>query len=417
MNFILGAIKVIFLLGFLIIIHEGGHFLVAKACKVKVREFSIGFGPKLFSKQGKETKYTIRLIPFGGYVDMLGEAEREKTEGSFSEASIPKRLAIVVAGATVNIVFGILVYFVLMSSSVENASNIIKDFVPEYEQNLLELQVGDEILEINNQKIRLKTDIDTAIAECNGNEVELKIKRSDEILNVNVNPSAIVTKALGTYFSASSEKPKIKYIESGSNAESAGVQINDIITKIDDKEIKSYTDVSIAVQESENEKITLEVDRAGEKIYFEIIPGTYTNYVLGVYLEQAENNFINNIYYAFWETVYFLGDILENVKTIFAGNMDMNQMVGPIGISEMVVETNGLYDFIYLMSLISLSLGVTNLLPIPALDGGRIVILIIEGIRRKPLKENVEMEIQMIGFTLLILFSLYISYKDILRIF
>lgn len=417
MSFIIGAIKVIFLLGFLIIIHEAGHFLVAKACKIKVREFSIGFGPKLFNKQGKETKYTIRLIPFGGYVDMLGEAEREKTEGSFSEASIPKRLAIVVAGATVNIVFGVLVYFVLMSFSGENASNIIKDFVPEYAQNLVALQVGDEILEIDNKKIHLKTDIDTAVTECNGNEVELKIKRAGEILNVKVTPSTIVTKAIGTYFSASSDEPKIKYIESGSVAEVAGVQLNDVITKIDDKEIKSYTDVSVAVQSAENDKINLEVDRAGEKINFEITPGTYTNYVLGVYLEQDENNFSNNMYYAYWKTVYFLGDILENVKTIFTGNMDMNQMVGPIGISEMVVDTSGLYDFIYLMSLISLSLGVTNLLPIPALDGGRIVILIIEGIRRKPLKEEVEMEIQMIGFTFLILFSLYISYKDILRIF
>lgn len=417
MSFIIGAIKVIFLLGFLIVIHEGGHFLVAKACKVKVKEFSIGFGPKLFSKQGKETKYTLRLIPFGGYVDMLGEAEREKAEGSFSEASIPKRLAIVVAGATVNIVFGVLVYFLLMSFSGGNASNIIRDFVPEYAQNLEALQVGDEILEINSKKIHLKTDIDTAVAECNGNEVELKIKRNDEILDVKVNPSSIVTKALGTYFSASSDEPKIKYIETGSVAESAGVQVNDIITKIDNKEIKTYSDVAIAVQESENEKINLEVDRSGEIINFEIIPGTYTNYVLGVYLEQAENNFSNNMYYAYWKTVYFMRDILENVKMIFTGNVNMNQMVGPIGISEMVVETSGLYDFVYLMSLISLSLGVTNLLPIPALDGGRIVILIIEGIRRKPLKEEVEMEIQMIGFTLLILFSLYISYKDILRIF
>lgn len=417
MSFIIGAIKVIFLLGFLIIIHEGGHFLVAKACKVKVREFSIGFGPKLLSKQGKETKYTLRLIPFGGYVDMLGEAEREKTEGSFSEASITKRLAIVVAGATVNIVFGVLVYFALMSFSGENASNIIKDFVPEYAQNLVELQVGDEILEINNKKIRLKTDIDIAIAQCDGNEVELKIKRADEILDVKVNPSTITTKALGTYFSASSDEPKIKYIESASAAEIAGVQVNDIITKIDDKEIKSYSDVSAAIESSEKENINLEVNRAGEIISFEIIPDTYTNYVLGVYLEQAENSFSNNIYYAYWKTVYFLGDILENVRMIFTGNINMNQMVGPIGISEMVVETNGLYDFIYLMSLISLSLGVTNLLPIPALDGGRIVILIIEGIRRKPLKEEVEMEIQMIGFTLLILFSIYVSYKDILRIF
>ena len=417
MSFLIGAIKVIFLLGFLIIIHEGGHFLVAKACKVKVKEFSIGFGPKLFSKQGKETKYTLRLIPFGGYVDMLGEAEREKVEGSFSEASVPKRLAIVVAGATVNIVFGVLIYFTLMTFSGENASNIIKELAPEYAQNLVALQVGDELLEINNEKIRLKTDIDEAISKCDGEEITVKIRRNNEVKDVKVNPSAIVTKSLGLYFSASSNEPKIKYIESGFDAEKVGIEVNDLITKIDGKEIKVYSDVSAAVQASEKEKINVEVDRNGEKINFDIIPGSYTNYVLGVYLEPAENTFANTMYYSYWKTVYFMGDILENVKMIFTGKVNMNQMVGPIGISEMVVETSGLYDFMYLMSLISLSLGVTNLLPIPALDGGRIVILIIEGIRRKPLKEEVEIQIQMIGFTLLILFSLYVSYKDILRIF
>ena len=417
MSFLIGAIKIIFLLGFLIMIHEGGHFLVAKACKVKVKEFSIGFGPKIFSKQGKETKYTLRLIPFGGYVDMLGEAEREKAEGSFSEASVIKRLAIVVAGATVNIIFGIIVYFTLMTFSGENASTIIKDFAPEYAQNLVALQIGDEILTINNEKIHLKSDIDKVISECEGKEIKVKVKRNNEIIDVNVLPSAIVTKSLGLYFSASTDEPKIKYIENGFEAEAAGIEINDIVTKIDNKEIKTYKDVSLAVQESINEKIKLEVNRNGKKINFDITPGSYTNYVLGVYLEPAEDTFINTLYYSYWKTVYFMGDILENVKMIFTGKVNMNQMVGPIGISEMVVETNGIYDFMYLMSLISLSLGVTNLLPIPALDGGRIVILLIEGIRRKPLKEEIEIQIQMIGFTLLILFSLYVSYKDILRIF
>ena len=102
---------------------------------------------------------------------------------------------------------------------------------------------------------------------------------------------------------------------------------------------------------------------------------------------------------------------------IFTGNIKIEQMTGPIGISNMVIKTNGLYDFVYLLSVISLSLGVTNLLPIPALDGGRIVLLIIEAIRRKPLDEKTELSIQSLGFTLLILLSLYISYKDIIRIF
>ena len=96
-SFILSAIKIIFLLGFLILIHETGHFVVAKLCKVRVNEFAIGFGPTIWKKQGKETKYALRLIPLGGFVSMEGEEERSLEEGSFSKASIPKRIAIVVA--------------------------------------------------------------------------------------------------------------------------------------------------------------------------------------------------------------------------------------------------------------------------------------------------------------------------------
>ena len=113
---ILNAIKIIFLLGFLVFIHEGGHFLVAKLCKVKVNEFAIGFGKILWQKQGKETKYSLRMIPLGGFCNMEGEEEESDAPGSFSKASVWKRIAIVLAGATVNIVFGILVYFILVST-------------------------------------------------------------------------------------------------------------------------------------------------------------------------------------------------------------------------------------------------------------------------------------------------------------
>ena len=124
-GFVISAIKIIFLLGFLIFIHEGGHFLIAKLCKVKVNEFAIGFGPTIWKRQGKETKYALRLIPLGGFVSMEGEEEASDAEGSFSKASIPKRIAIVVAGATVNIIFGLVIYFVLMASTGVYVSNVV----------------------------------------------------------------------------------------------------------------------------------------------------------------------------------------------------------------------------------------------------------------------------------------------------
>ena len=240
--FLINALKIIFLLGFLIFIHEGGHFLVAKLCKVKVNEFAIGFGPTLFKKQGKETKYALRLIPLGGFVSMEGEDEESEHERSYSNASIPKRIAIVAAGAIVNIVFGLILYFVLI---------------------------------------------------------------------------AIV-----------------------------------------------YKDISIAF--------------------------------------QATGGFISSIF--------------ESLKMLFTGNIGIKDLSGPVGISKVVSGTTTFANYVYIISAISVSLGVTNLLPIPALDGGKILLLLIEAIRKKPLKKETEIQIQLIGFSILIALSLIVTYNDIVRI-
>ena len=123
------------------------------------------------------------------------------------------------------------------------------------------------------------------------------------------------------------------------------------------------------------------------------------------------------MYYAFWDTGDFAFSIIDNLKLLFSGGVSVNQLMGPVGIGEVVAETNGVADFVYILALISISLGVTNLLPFPPLDGGKIVLLLLEAIRRKPLKQETEIKIQMVGFMLLIGLSIYVAYNDILRIF
>lgn len=253
-SFIINAIKIIFLLGFLILIHEGGHFTVAKLCKVRVNEFAIGFGKVIWQKQGKETKYSLRLIPLGGFCNMEGEDEESDAEGSFSKSSVWRRMAIVVAGATVNILFGILVYFILVSM--------------------------------------------------------------------------------------------------------VGIQ----------------------------------------------------------FLDPAKDTILNRIYYGAKGTGEFIATIFDSMKMLFSGGLQTDQMVGIVGISEVVVQTNGIINYLHLLAVISVSLGVTNLLPIPALDGGKILILLIEVIRRKPMKLETEAKIQLIGFSILMALTIFVTYNDILRI-
>ncbi len=240
---IITILKIVFILGFLVLIHEGGHFTVAKLCKVKVNEFAIGFGPTIWQKQEKETKYALRLIPLGGFVNMEGEEEHSENEGSFTKASIPKRIAIVVAGGLVNIIFALVVYFILV----------------------------------------------------------ICIKRN----------------------------------------------------------------VSVALS----------------------------------------------------MTVEFAFSLIDSIKMLFTGNVTIDQMVGPVGIGEIVAQTTGFAEFIYILAVVSISLGFTNLLPFPPLDGGKVVLLIIEAIRRKPLSEKFEISIQMAGFALLIGLSILVTYNDVSRIF
>ena len=134
-------------------------------------------------------------------------------------------------------------------------------------------------------------------------------------------------------------------------------------------------------------------------------------------LKKADKNFLNCISYGANKTIEFSFSIIQNIKRLFTGKLETNQLMGPVGISSIVSKTEGIKDYIYILALISLSLGVTNILPFPPLDGGKIVLLIIEGVRRKSLPEKIEGYIQMAGFVLLITLSIYITYNDVLRIF
>lgn len=414
-TFILSAIKIIILLGFLIFIHELGHFTVAKLCKVKVNEFAIGFGPTIWKKQGKETKYALRLVPLGGFVSMEGEEERSEDSKSFSKASIPKRVAIVIAGATVNIIFAIVIYFILSATSGTYISNEINSTINGYAAEKIGLINGDKIVQIDNYKVNNKNDLEKILNKSNGKELNIKIQRENNILDLKIKPTEVKTKVTGIYLD---EKCKIVAIEKGSSSEEQGIKANDKLIKINNKEINEDRNKALElIGEKGVNTMLITVERKGQEINIELTPDYVSNYYLGVNLKQASDTFINRCIGAGMQTKDFMFSIVDNLKKLFTGNVGINQMMGPVGISEVVAKTNGIKEFISMMALISLSLGVTNLLPIPALDGGKILILIIEAIRRKPMKQETEINIQLLGFSILIALSLYVTYNDILRIF
>lgn len=197
-----------------------------------------------------------------------------------------------------------------------------------------------------------------------------------------------------------------------------GIQAGDKIVKINGKTILHKGDFDRAMVKSKGEEIEVLIEREGEEKIFKVKPMEENgNYYMGVYLKMAENNFANNIYYAFFQTGEFAFSVVDNLKMLFTGNVSIDQMMGPVGIGEVVVQTNGFADFIYILAVVSISLGFTNLLPFPPLDGGKVLILLIEAIRRKPLKEKTEVTIQMIGFIFLIGLAILVTCNDVTRIF
>lgn len=420
LSFLVTVIKVIFLLGFLIFIHEGGHFLVAKLCKVKVNEFAIGFGPTIWKSKNTQTKYALRLIPLGGFVSMEGEEERSEAEGSFSKTSIPKRIAIVLAGGMVNIIFGFVVYFCLVSAMGGNISQKIATLEPEYGAEQAGILPGDEVVRVNGKKIHQKQDITNVMEASEGKTVTVQVKRNGELLEYRVEPKTIIGKDTGIYLGVEGETltTEIVALYPSSPAEKQGIEVGDIILEVNGKAVESdpYKVVSY-ISEAETNDIIFTIKRKDEIKEIIVTANVSYTYLLGINFEPAEDNLGNNIYYGFWNTVDFSTSILENLKMLFTGKVSTNQLTGPIGISSMVAKTQGIEDFVYLLALISLSLGVTNLLPFPPLDGGKVVLYLLEAIRKKPMKEKTEINIQLLGFAILIGLTIFITYHDIIRIF
>lgn len=416
-NFLIAALKVVFVLGFLVLIHEAGHFFVAKKCGIKVHEFSIGFGPKLWSKQGKETLYAIRCIPVGGYVNMEGEEERSDIEGSFSTKTAPQKIAVVAAGGLVNILFAIITYFIFVlcigqfqSTNIEGLSTELKAYG---------LRENDEIVEINNKKINLPSDIEKVLEKSKGESLNVTVKRDKEFIDVVVEPSKVETALIGIIFDYEGDNisTKIASVQSKYPADEVGIKKGDKIIKVNGEDVSTTSQIKEKLNENPGNEKIITVLRNEENIDFTVTPKIETIYGLDLRLKDAEDNAWNRIYYSTLHVGRFLSATVDSVKMIFTGKVEVKQLTGPIGIGKIVSKANEIEDFIQLLLLISLSLGVTNLLPFPPLDGGKIVLILIEAIRKKPLKESVEIGIQMAGFLIIIGLSIFVAYNDIMKIF
>ncbi len=338
----LSILAAIICFGVIILIHELGHFFVAKKCGVRVLEFAIGMGPAIFSKQIGETKYSLRLLPIGGYCAMDGEDESKDDPRAFRSRPVWQRILVTVAGAVMNIILG---FFLLIAT----------------------------------------TCLDTAIT---------------------------TTTVSSFHANATS---------------SQWLQKDDRFVSINGLHIFTASDISYALQNDNCETFTVVVERSGEKIKLENVKflDTETQGLLDFYVYPQAKTVGSVLSQSVKETVTTARLIWISLVDLVTGKYGFNDLSGVVGIVDSTADIvnqgetfrEKCYSLLYMMSFITVNVGIFNLIPFPALDGGRLVFLIIEGIRRKPIKAETEGKIHFIGLALLMLLMIAITFQDVSRLF
>jgi len=326
----------ILIFGVLIFVHELGHFIAAKSFNVKVHEFSLGMGPAILKKQGKETLYALRLLPIGGFVKLEGEDGDSDDERSFGKLSPIKKIIVLISGAFMNILTGFLFFVILFSFSQGIATNYVGEVIegtPAYNAGI---KAGDKIISINGSAVHLHEDVSFTMSMCGGKECTVKVLRDNEVCEFKILPKS----------------------EGGT-------------------------------------------------------------YILG-YRPLIKDKTLGGILYSsYYNTFFVIRLVFESLKMMFSGQAKLSDMSGPVGIVSEVGKA-AQYGWVYVLNfgaLIAVNLGVMNLLPFPALDGGRVVFAIIEAIRRKPVSAKIEGYVNAAGLILLLCLMVAVTFSDIFKLF
>lgn len=332
----------------MIFIHEFGHFFTAKLCGIKVNEFALGMGPTLFHFQKGETKYALRLLPIGGFCAMEGEDSSSTDDRAFSNKPVWKRILVVVMGAIMNIIFGLLLMMIILGQQSAFTSTTIAEFTNNSAFQSAGLKKGDTFVSVDHYRIYGDKDLNFALVTANPSSVDIEVQRNGKI-----------------------------------------VSFQDV--KLNHKAINGKNIVSV-----------------------------------DFYVKPIQKTFGTLITKSVQDTVSTVRLVWYSLIGLLTGKYGFNDMAGPVGAADAVGQAMtvglqqsfiaGLNNVLYIMMLFTVNLGVFNLIPFPALDGGKLLFLIVEAIRRKPINEKYQGAVEMVGFALLMCFMLIVTFSDIMRL-
>jgi len=416
-------------LGILVLVHEFGHFITAKLSGVRVEEFSFGFGKRLFGKKIGDTDYKVSLFPLGGYVKMAGE-EAEDVKGAPDEfESQPKwkKALILLNGPMFNLILTIILLSILFSIGIDRAKYLDEPAKIGWVQKQSPaekagLKAGDIVLSINNKKIKNWEQFETIVTTSPREVLNLKVKRGDKIIDIKLHPKAVGAYQIGDVGVMYEIPAKIGQMASGMPAARAGLKTGDEILEIDGVKIKNYYQMRNIIMKSPDKELNFKIKRGNKIFTVKIKPEKQGNRgVIGVvaYFETVKKRYpiFKAIGKSFKETVRLTVLTYQVLKKLIVGKISYKSLSGPIDIADFsyAAVKSGSSGFLQFLAFISLQLGIINLLPIPALDGGHLFVLLIETIVRKDFSPKWKERIAMIGFYTLILLSVFVIINDILK--
>jgi regulator of sigma E protease len=452
MDFLFSVLAFIVLVGVLVAIHEYGHYLLARLCNVKVLRYSIGFGKVLWSKKTglDQTEYCLSAIPLGGYVQLLDERSEEVDENekhrAFNNQSATKKILILFAGPFANFLFAVIAYMTMFSLGVPGVVPIIGEIEPESIAWQNNLKSGDQIINVGEKEVQTwQASLISMIGEILDDE-QINITLKDKFGNVKyatldvtgrtkelTAPNALMP-ALGFKPFVPSIKPIIESVITDGPADRAGLLPEDVIQKVDDVDINNWSQFAEIIVAKPNQNIQLEIKRQNrtylKTVLLDSSADNNNHGFIGLkaridqdqlkqYQAIQKYRFPKSLTMAVNETNQMIVLTLNMLGKMISGQISGKNLSGPVGIAKDAgtVAKRGFIATLSFMAIISISLGVLNLFPIPIVDGGQIVFVLVEKLIGRPLPEKVQIVFQQFGIGALLFLMLFALYNDLIRIF
>ncbi len=422
----------VLVLGFLVFVHEFGHFIVAKLVGVRVHVFSIGFGPKIIGREWRGTEYRLSWLPLGGYVKMAGENPMEETSGApdeFLSRTVWERIAIIFAGPAMNLIWAVIFIAVIYYAGVDSPAFLKETprvgwVEPASPAEKARVQVGDVIREVGGQEVATWEDVYSAAAQ-HPDSVRFLLDRNGQPV-----PVLFIAEGDSLQYRLWGIEPFLAATVSRTipdfPAAKAGIRPGDRIIAVDGDSIRSFYDLTRVIHDKAEQKIAVTVLREGEPLTFELTPRRDEQTgrgLIGIYPEQK----MEKVRFGVWASlkrsvetnIQVAGFIGGYLKQVISGEVSGKEIGGPIMIAQVAGDAarSGWLDVVWLMGVLSLQLGLLNLLPIPILDGGHLLLFTLEAITGKPLSLRNREIAQMIGLFILISIMVYAFFNDIARLF